>query len=169
MRLNLSSATAVRQAAAEMNDVVVRAGFSAPSFLVQQMAGAGVEMLVGMVNDHVFGPVVVVGAGGTTAELVKDVAMQITPLTDRDAATMVRSLKTFPLLDGYRGRPKTDVASLEKVLLRVAAMVEAHPVIAELDLNPVTVTPAGSVVVDARLRVEQAPARLPLGARRRSS
>jgi acyl-CoA synthetase (NDP forming) len=93
--------------------------------------------------------------------------VRITPLTDRDAAEMVRSLATFPLLDGYRGAPKTDVAALEELLLRVSALVEAHPEIVELDCNPVKVLPDGVVVVDARVRVEAASPPPPLAARRR--
>ena len=92
---------------------------------------------------------------------------RITLLTDRDAAEMVRSLATFPLLDGYRGAPRADVAALEDLLLRVSALVEAHPQVAELDCNPVKVLPNGAVVVDARVRVEAATPPLPLAARRR--
>jgi acyl-CoA synthetase (NDP forming) len=114
-----------------------------------------------------FGPVVACGAGGTAVELLKDVAVRLTPLTDRDAAEMVRSLATFPLLDGYRGAPKADVAALEDLLLRVSALVEAHPEIAELDCNPVKVLPDRVVVVDARIRVEAASLPLPLAGRRR--
>jgi acyl-CoA synthetase (NDP forming) len=100
-------------------------------------------------------------------ELLKDVAVRITPLTDRDAAEMVRSLHSYPLLDGYRGAPKRDVAALEDLLLRVSALVEAHPEIAELDCNPVRVLTEGVVVVDARVRIEPARPQLPLAARRR--
>ena len=96
----------------------------------------GVELIVGVVNDRSFGPVLACGAGGTTAELIKDVAVRITPVTDLDAHEMLRSLKTFPLLDGYRGAPRCDVGAIEDVLLRVSAMVEAHPEIVELDCNP---------------------------------
>jgi acetate---CoA ligase (ADP-forming) len=99
--------------------------------------------------------------------LVKDVAVRLTPLTDRDAAEMVRSLATFPLLDGYRGAPKANVPALEDLLLRVAALVEAHPQVAELDCNPVRVLAGGVVVVDARVRVEAASPPPPLAARRR--
>jgi acyl-CoA synthetase (NDP forming) len=67
---------------------------------------------------------------------------------------MVRSLATFPLLDGYRGAPRSDVGALEDVLLRASAMVEAHPQVAEMDLNPVIVRPDGAVIVDARVRIE---------------
>jgi acyl-CoA synthetase (NDP forming) len=121
------------------------------------MAPAGVELIVGVVNDHSFGPVLACGAGGTAAELIKDVAVRITPVTDLEANEMLRSLQTFPLLDGYRGAPKCDTAAVEDVLLRVSAMVDAHPEIVELDCNPVVVTPDGASIVDARVRVAEAP------------
>ena len=121
------------------------------------MAPAGAELIVGVVNDHNFGPVLACGAGGTTAELIKDVAVRITPLTDLDAHEMLRSLRTFPLLDGYRGAPPCDVTAIEDCLLRVSAMVEAHPEIVELDCNPIVVGPDGAVIVDARIRIEAAP------------
>src|SRR5947207_2647923 len=131
------------------------------------MVTPGVEMLVGVVHDPLFGPVVACGAGGTAVELMKDVAVRITPLTDRDAHDMVRSLATFPLLEGYRGAPPVDVPAVEELLLRVSAMVEAHPEIAEMDCNPVMVTAHGAVVVDARIRLEEPAPPLPLSARRR--
>ncbi|HEU4396275.1 MAG TPA: GNAT family N-acetyltransferase [Actinomycetota bacterium] len=167
VRLGLSGAEQVRAAAQEMAAAVGAAGHTVERFLVQRMVGDGVELLVGVVNDASFGPVVACGAGGTAVELLKDVAVRITPLTDRDAAEMVRSLATFPLLDGYRGAPKADVQALEDLLLRVSALVEAHPQVAELDCNPVKVLPDGAVVVDARVRVETATPALPLAARRR--
>jgi acyl-CoA synthetase (NDP forming) len=153
VRLGLSGAGQVGRAAAELAAALAVEGYAVDGFLVQRMVGDGVELLVGVVNDASFGPVVACGAGGTAVELLKDVAVRITPLTDVDAAEMVRSLATFPLLDGYRGAPKADVAALEDLLLRVSAMVEAHPEIAELDCNPVTVLPDGAVVVDARVLV----------------
>jgi acyl-CoA synthetase (NDP forming) len=91
--------------------------------------------------------------------------VRITPLTDLDAGAMVRSLATFPLLDGYRGAAKADVAALEDVLLRVSALVENHPEVAEMDCNPIKVLPEGAVIVDARVRVEAPAPRLPLAAR----
>ena len=122
------------------------------------MAPTGVELIVGVVHDHSFGPVLACGAGGTTAELVSDVAVRITPVTDLEAREMLRSLRTFPLLDGYRGAPRCDLAAIEDVLLRVSAMVEAHPEIVELDCNPLIAGPDGAVIVDARVRVETAAA-----------
>ena len=166
VELGLRGASAVEAAATRMRRRLRARREPVDGFLVQRMVPAGVEMLVGVVHDKVFGPVVACGAGGTAVELLKDVQVRITPLSDRDADEMVRSLSTFPLLDGYRGAQKADVAALEDVLLRVAALVETHPEIAEMDCNPVVVLQDGAVVVDARIRVEAAPAPLPLSARR---
>jgi acetyl coenzyme A synthetase (ADP forming)-like protein len=167
VRLELSDADQVQTAAEEMTATVAAAGYAVEGFLVQRMVPDGVELLVGVVLDPSFGPVIACGAGGTAVELLKDVAVRLTPLTDRDAAEMVRSLATFPLLDGYRGAAKTDIAALEELLLRVGALVEAHPQVAELDLNPVRALADGVVVVDARVRVEAASPPPPLSARRR--
>jgi len=167
VQLGLSGSRQVRTAAAKMAKAVADKGYPVDRFLVQRMVGDGVELLVGVVHDALFGPVVACGAGGTAVELLKDVAVRLTPLTDRVAAEMVRSLATFPLLDGYRGAPKGDVAALEDLLLRVSALVEAHPEIAELDCNPVKVLLDRVVVVDARIRVEAANLPLPLAGRRR--
>jgi acetyl coenzyme A synthetase (ADP forming)-like protein len=167
VRLHLTGADQVRAAAAEMAEAVAAEGYPVEGFLVQRMVGEGVELLVGVVNDASFGPVIACGAGGTAVELLKDVAVRITPLTGVDAAEMVRSLATYPLLEGYRGAPKADVTALEDLLLRVSALVEAHPTIAELDLNPVRALADGVMVVDARVRVEAVSPPLPLAARRR--
>src|SRR5664280_1703209 len=153
--LNLEGAAAVTGAATEMAARIAAQGTQVEKFFVQQMVPAGgVEMLVGVVHDKLFGPVVACGAGGTAVEVLKDVKVRITPLTDRDAHEMVTTLRTFPLLDGFRGAPKCDVAGLEEVLLRIAAMVEQHPEISEMDCNPVIVRPEGAVIVDARIRIE---------------
>jgi acyl-CoA synthetase (NDP forming) len=153
--LNLEGAEAVKQAAVEMAARIAAQGTRVEKFFIQQMVpSGGVEMLVGVVHDKLFGPVVACGAGGTAVEVLKDVKVRITPLTDRDAHEMVTTLRTFPLLDGFRGAPKCDVAGLEEVLLRIAAMVEQHPEISEMDCNPVIVRPEGAVVVDARIRIE---------------
>lgn len=155
--LNLQGAAEVTAQAKEMAARIAAAGTTVEKFFVQQMVPpGGVEMLVGVVHDKLFGPVVACGAGGTAVEVLKDVKVRITPLTDRDAHEMVTSLRTFPLLDGFRGAPKCDVAGLEQLLLRIAAMVEQHPEIAEMDCNPVIVRPEGAVIVDARVRVEPA-------------
>ena len=165
VRLNLDGEPAVTRAAAEMSASLEHSGHRVAGYEVQPIAPKGVEMLVGVVQDQHFGPVLACGAGGTATELLKDVAVRITPITQGEASRMVRSLKTFPLLDGYRGAAPTDVAALENVLLRVSALVEAHPEVVEMDLNPLIVHPQGVVAVDARIRLEAGPPRPPLGAR----
>jgi acetyl coenzyme A synthetase (ADP forming)-like protein len=162
VRLGLASSEEVKDAAEGMSARIE----GVTGFLVQCMALPGVELLVGVVNDRQFGPTIACGAGGTVVELLKDVSVRLAPLGRADAASMVRELRSFPLLDGYRGQPRMAVAALEDVLLRVSALAEDHPRIAELDCNPVIVTVEGAIVVDARVRVEAVDPPRPLGARR---
>jgi acyl-CoA synthetase (NDP forming) len=152
--LGLSGARTVAQAADAMAARTGAAGHRPTGFIVQALAAPGVELLVGTVNDPTFGPVVAVAAGGVTAGLLRDAAVRLTPLTDRDAHDIVRELRTFRLLDGYRGAPRMDVAAVEQTLLRLSALAEAHPEIAELECNPLVVSPGGAVAVDVRARVE---------------
>ncbi|MGZ4195699.1 MAG: bifunctional acetate--CoA ligase family protein/GNAT family N-acetyltransferase [Solirubrobacteraceae bacterium] len=166
VRLGLDGADAVRAGAMEIDAAVTRSGFALEGLVVQPMVPSGVELIVGVVNDRNFGPVVACGAGGTAAELLQDVAVRITPLTDVDAREMLRSLRTFPLLDGYREAPRCDIAAVEDTLLRVSAMVQAHPEIVELDCNPLIVRPSGVAIVDARLRIETAPPARPTSSMR---
>ena len=92
--------------------------------------------------------------GGVTVELQRDVAIRVAPITDLDAEEMVRSLATFPLLDGFRGAIPSDVSALLDAILRVSALADAHPEIAEMDCNPVMVLPKGVSVVDCRIRLQ---------------
>ena len=162
VRLGLSGSVDVARAAGDMAGTIAAAGLTLKGFVVQEMVTEGVEMLVGVAHDPLFGPVVACSAGGTAVELVRDVSVRVTPITDLDATEMVHSLKTFPLLDGFRGAPKTDIAALEEVILRVSALVGAHRSIAEMDCNPVMVLTRGAVIVDARIRVQEAPLPKPL-------
>ncbi len=116
--------------------------------------------MLGVVFDESFGQVIACGAGGTSAELLGDVAVRITPLSDPDAAEMLHSLRIFPLLS-YRGQPACDVEAVRDTLQRLSALVETHPEIAELDLNPLLARPSGAAIVDARIRLQQAPVRRP--------
>jgi acyl-CoA synthetase (NDP forming) len=165
VRLGLNGRQEVEAASREIAGRIEAAGLSLEGFLVQEMVGPGVEMLVGLAHDPLFGPVVAVSAGGTTVELVRDVAVRVTPMTDLDARDMVRSLRTFPLLEGFRGSSKADVAALEEVILRIGALADAHPSIAEMDCNPVVVLTSGAVIVDARVRVQEVSPQRPLAAR----
>jgi acyl-CoA synthetase (NDP forming) len=155
VRLRLRGADQVETAAREMFARLSAAGFPPQEFLVQQMAQPGVEMLVGVVHDPHFGPVIACGAGGVTVELLRDVSVRLTPLSRVDASEMIRDLKTYPLLAGFRRQPPADAAALEEILVAVSALADDLPEIAELDCNPVIVHQRGATVVDARIRVAE--------------
>lgn len=166
VHLHLRGADQVRDAANEMKKQLHARAQAPTGFLVQRMAEAGVEMIVGVVHDPQFGPVVACGAGGVQVELLRDVSVRLTPLSKADASEMIRSLKTYPLLTGFRGAKACDVAALEEALLRVSAMVEDIPQIAELDLNPFVVHETGAAILDARVRVVAVEPKPLLGVRR---
>ena len=121
---------------------------------VQKMARPGVEVIIGMSKDPQFGPVLMFGLGGILVEVLKDVAFRIVPLSRRDASEMIREIKGFPILKGYRGLDPVDIAVLEDLLLKVSVLVEKNPDIAELDLNPIFAYKDGAVAVDARVVLE---------------
>ncbi len=120
---------------------------------VQHMVKEGIEAIVGVTLDPSFGPLIMFGMGGVYAELMKDVAVRLHPLTDSDARELVKSIKMTKLFEGFRGAPPSDIESLEDLLLRLSALVEDIPQIAELDFNPVKVMPRGQGywIVDARV------------------
>jgi acetate---CoA ligase (ADP-forming) len=159
--LGLEGPAAVRAGARRIRAALARAGHRLEGLIVQPMAPHEVELLMGVVHDESFGPVIACGAGGVYAELLGDVSVRITPLTDLDAHAMLRSLRTFPLLEGYRGAQPCDLEALEDCLVRLSALVQAHPEIAELDANPVAAGAEGALILDARVRVAPAPARRP--------
>ena len=152
VKLNLAG-NEVEQAARQMEISLRSLGHRSVQFLVQPMSSPGAEMLIGAVQDKRFGPLVACGAGGTTVELLKDVAIRLAPLSRRDAEEMIRELKTLPLLQGYRGATPKDIGALTDVLLRVAQLAEDHPNILELDINPVLLHERGMSIVDARIRI----------------
>ncbi len=122
---------------------------------VQKMARPGVEVIIGMSKDAQFGPVLMFGLGGILVEILKDVSFRIVPLAPRDAREMVREIKGYPLLEGYRGQEPVDVTNLEQLILKVSSFIEQHPEIKELDLNPVFAYSDGAVAVDARVILEE--------------
>jgi acyl-CoA synthetase (NDP forming) len=124
--------------------------------LIQPLVREGIETIIGMSRDPSFGPVLMFGLGGIHVELLRDVAFRVAPLTDRDARELVREVRGYRLLEGYRGAPPADIAALELALLRVAQMADAHPELEEMDLNPVRVLPPGRglMALDARIRVK---------------
>jgi len=122
---------------------------------VQKMARPGVEVIIGMSKDAQFGPVRMFGLGGILVEVLKDVSFRIVPLAKRDAAEMIREIKGYPLLEGYRGQEAVDVSQLEELLIKVSDFVEQNPEVKELDLNPVFAYSDGAIAVDARLILEE--------------
>ena len=129
--------------------------------LVQPMVTGGVEVMAGMVQDPSFGPLIGFGLGGIHVEILGDVRFRITPLTELDAADLIRSIKGYRLLQGYRGHPPGDVDAIQELLLRLSRLVEEVPEIVELDLNPIFAMPPGQGcrIVDARIRVGRSVAR----------
>jgi acyl-CoA synthetase (NDP forming) len=125
---------------------------------VQPMAKPGVEVIIGISKDAQFGPVLMFGLGGIFVEIIKDVSFRIVPLLKRDAKEMVREIKGFPLLNGYRGSEPVDIVNLENLLLKVSEFVEKTPEIKELDLNPIFAYQDGAVAVDARVILEKTAA-----------
>jgi acyl-CoA synthetase (NDP forming) len=164
--LNVHGQDGVYLAAAGMAEQLTADGHPPTGFVVQRMVTDGVEMIVGLVQDPSFGPVLACGAGGTTAELIQDVAVRLTPLSEHDPSEMVRELKTYPLLTGYRGTPPCNVGTLEEILRRLGTLAEDLPQVVEMDCNPVKVSQFDATIVDARIRVAQVEAPRPLGARR---
>lgn len=124
---------------------------------VQKMARPGVEVIIGMSKDVQFGPLLMFGLGGVLVEILKDVSFRIVPLIQRDAREMIREIKGYPLLEGYRGQEPVDISNLEELILKVSSFVEQHPEVEELDLNPIFAYRDGAVAVDARVVLEVMP------------
>ena len=153
VKLNLKSPEEV---AAAFDEIMAAARRAAPDAAidgvsVQQMAPPGIEVIVGVSTDAQFGPVIMFGLGGVLVEVLKDVSFRIIPIAPRDARQMIREIKGFPLLEGYRGQDPADLAALENLLLRVSDFVEQQPEVSELDLNPIFAYKDGALAVDARI------------------
>jgi acetate---CoA ligase (ADP-forming) subunit beta len=121
---------------------------------VQQQAPKGVEIIIGMTRDPQFGPAIMIGLGGVWVEIFNDVSLRIAPLNREDTSEMIHELKSYKLLQGYRGQPKIDTDTLEDWLLKVSALVMKNPRIKELDINPVFAYAQGAMAVDARILLE---------------
>ena len=153
VKLDLKSPEEVAAAFDEIMAAARRAASDATidGVSVQQMARPGIEVIVGVSTDPQFGPVIMFGLGGVLVEVLKDVSFRIIPIAARDARQMIREIKGFPLLEGYRGQDPADLAALESLLLRVSEFVEQQPEVSELDLNPVFAYKDGALAVDARI------------------
>ena len=123
--------------------------------IVQKMVQGGIEVIVGVTQHPAFGPLIMFGLGGIYTELLKDVTFNINPLTDIDAHEMLRAVKAYQMLEGWKGSKRADIEAIEELLLRVSTMIVNHPQIVEMDLNPVKVLPEGNgyQVIDSRILI----------------
>ncbi len=156
VRLHLNNEAAVRTAYGDLvRSGEKHLGHALEGILIQPMIQGGTEMLVGVTHDPLFGPLVAFGLGGVAVEVFRDVAFRIAPLTEEDADELLHSIRGFPLLQGHRGHPPADLATLRDLLLRVSYIADQIPELLELEFNPVmALAPGrGCRIVDARARV----------------
>lgn len=157
--LNLHSGEEVRRCFTDLQErVEAQFGEQAMEGLIlQPMMTEGTEVMIGVDEDPLFGPILMFGRGGIHVELIRDLAFRITPLEDKDAAQMIREIRGFPLLEGYRGHPPADIEAIEDLLLRVSNAVERIPELRQIDFNPIFALPPGQgcVIADARVRVAE--------------
>jgi len=149
--LNLQSQDAVRRAVREM--VKNPGDATIEGVLLQRMAPAGRETIVGLTRMPRVGPLVMFGLGGVYVEILRDVVLRLCPLRDTDAHEMIHEVKSYRLLEGVRGEPARDLSALADALLRVSQLSQRHPRITELDINPLLALERGAVAVDARIQV----------------
>lgn len=156
VKLGVANATQVGKAYSEiMSSIKEKYPDAAIQGLaIQRMAPPGLEVIVGMSKDVQFGPVLMFGLGGILVEVLKDVSFRIVPITRRDAAEMIREIKGYPLLEGYRGQEPADISALEELMVKVSQFVEQNPEIKELDLNPIFAYRDRAIAVDARIILE---------------
>jgi len=156
--LNVKSTEDVKTAFNEIRSNLVKIGRKKEmqGVTIQHQITDGIEVIVGVTEDNMLGHVVMFGLGGIYAELIKDTAIRLHPLTDVKAKELINSIKMSQVLKGYRGMAPYDIKALEELLLRISAMVEDNPQITEMDLNPVKVQPDGQGywVVDARIMIQ---------------
>lgn len=157
VKVGLNNASEVKKAYTEIMDSVNQRYPDAKieGVSVQAMARPGIEIIIGMSKDPQFGPVIMFGLGGIFVEVLKDVSFRIIPILKRDAEEMIKEIKGFVLLNGYRGQEPANLSALVDVLLKVSALVEKTPEIKELDLNPMFAYKDSAVAVDARILLEE--------------
>jgi len=161
--LNLGHAERVRQEAVAMLERVRTACSTArlDGFLLQPMASrhGAAELLVGLAEDPIFGPLVAFGQGGTAVEVVYDTSLELPPLNGLLARRLMVRTRVWQLLQGYRGKPPADIDAIVEILIRLSQLAANHPEIRELDINPLLADSAGVVALDARIRIAPAQSR----------
>jgi acyl-CoA synthetase (NDP forming) len=153
VRMNISDRVQMEQA---WDDLMSNAQAAFPNsqidgVAVQPQAPEGTEVIIGGSQDPQFGPIVMFGLGGVFVEILKDVSFRIVPLSDNDASEMITDIKSYKVLEGYRGNAAADTSAIQKALVATSTLLETNPDIAELDLNPVFAYSDGILAVDARI------------------
>jgi acyl-CoA synthetase (NDP forming) len=149
VKLNINNEAEIAAAYDELMKIPSQ---SEKSISVQKMAAEPItELIIGMTTDAQFGPALMFGIGGILVELLEDVSFRIAPITEYDAREQIHEIKGFPILDGYRGKPKADLDAIVNTLLKISDLVIKHEEINEMDLNPVFIYESGLVCVDARI------------------
>jgi acyl-CoA synthetase (NDP forming) len=149
VKLNINNEAEIATAYDELMKIPSQ---SEKSISVQKMAAEPItELIIGMTTDAQFGPALMFGIGGILVELLEDVSFRIAPITEYDAREQIHEIKGFPILDGYRGKPKADLDAIVNTLLKISDLVIKHEEINEMDLNPVFIYENGLVCVDARI------------------
>ncbi|WP_210492913.1 acetate--CoA ligase family protein [Microvirga antarctica] len=153
--LGLSDAAAVESCCAEIHRKMVHAGYELTGYLIEEMASPGIEIVIGGVTDPQLGPMLMVGAGGVYAEILKDVSFRLCPIDARDAHEMVSELKIAPILNGARGRSAVDIKRIHAALLALGGesgfFTTYAAQVTEFDLNPLIASPDGLIAVDSRM------------------
>jgi acyl-CoA synthetase (NDP forming) len=149
VKLNIKNEDETAQAYDELMKIPSQ---SEKSISVQKMADEPItELIIGMTTDAQFGPALMFGIGGILVELLEDVSFRIAPITEYDAREQIHEIKGFPILDGYRGKPKADIDAIVNTLLKISNLVTEYEEINEMDLNPVFIYEKGLICVDARI------------------
>jgi len=151
--LNLQSAKEVGKAYDRMIENVKKQKPEAKilGVSVQEMAPPSTEVIVGAIKDPQFGPTLMFGLGGIFVEVLKDVTFRVAPITEEDAKEMIREIKAYPILEGFRGAPPADIEAIVQILVNTSRLMMENPEISELDLNPIIVYEDGAKTVDARI------------------
>ena len=153
VKLNLKTKEEVENAYEELMKIPAQ---TEKKISVQKMADEPItELIIGMTTDPQFGPALMFGIGGILVELLEDVSFRIAPITEYDANEMIHEIKGFPILDGYRGKPKADIGAIVETLMKISDLVVKHENINEMDLNPVFIYEKGLICVDARIILKE--------------
>ncbi len=157
VKLSLSNVSEVRKAYDEILKKVKKQypGAVIHGISVQKMLRPGTEVIVGTSKDPQFGPVIMFGLGGVFVELLKDVSFRVIPVERKDAQEMIKEIKGYPLLQGYRGKEPADISSLVNIILKISRFIEENPQIKELELNPIFAYRNRAVAIDARIILEK--------------